>query len=152
MRAYLPRCHLLVSSTYERCVHQGCPAPHLRDGILNLRLASMRYGLTSPSHQPKSSFFRLVDGRAGVARVCECPGSDGQYSREGTPPLGAGQGAMSNGRIGPTACPGGESHTRRLSALRCMKHFPPFSQKKTRSGAEMQGDDNRPTRQSLVQW
>ena len=30
---------------------------------------------------------------------------------------------MSNGRIGPMASPGGESHTQRLLALWCMKHF-----------------------------
>ena len=37
---------------------------------------------------------------------------------------------MSNGRRGPTACLGGESHIRRLAALRCMKHVPPFPPKK----------------------
>ena len=151
MRAYLPRYHLLVSSTYERCVHQGCPAPHLRDGILNLRLASMRYGLTSPSHQPKSSFFRLVDGRAGVARVCECPGSDGQYSREGTPQLKSGSGRYVQRANRPNGMPWWRvPHTAPLGVT-VHEAFPPFpTKKKARSGVGMQGDDNRPTRQSLV--
>ena len=50
--------------------------------------------------------------------------------------VGGTQGNMSNRQIGPTASPGGESHTRCLSALQCMKHFPPFPQKKKKKKKE----------------